>query len=231
MNFGELKELIQILRAGDKVVPKSDFVLISLVQEAMKEVAKKTNPLVLVTPLHQEIKVIKNIEQGLYIKEPRKIVDDETLIEIDEELIQAVAHSVISSFVSSDNLLKHKTHVAKIINDYNWERYESFKDNPDLLSLSRKAIDFQGFKKIYFEKNKSLNGYWYVWDYKFVFKFDRYLAKGLVKLSKSDVNNINLFIKYADNELTIEHEEYENIKEFDKYLGGIKDEPNSKLYC
>jgi len=222
MNFKELKDLIKILGSGNKATPKSDTVLISLVHEALKEIAKKSNPLVLVTPLHQEIRVIKKIEDGLYLKEPQRVVDDESLIEIDDELLQAVAHSVISAYSSSDELLRHKTFVAKIINDYNWERYNSFSENVDLLSLSKEAIDFHGFKKIYIEKNRSLNGYWFVWDIEFVKKLNKYLVKGLVKLSKSDVNNIELFASYADEKMTDEHEEYENIKEFDRYLGSLR---------
>jgi|GEM_PF-5859790 len=221
MNFKEFKELIQILRSGNKAIPQSDSVLSSLVEEAIKDVAKKTNPLILVTSLHQEIKVIKNIEKDLYIKEPRKIIDDNSLIEIDDELLQAVAHTVISQFSTNDNLLKHKVFASKFINDYNWERFISFKDSCNLLEFSKKAIDFHGFKKIYIEKNRTLNGYWYKWDFNFIIKLNRYLIKDLLHLSKSDINNINLFIHFADQKLTKEKEEYESIKEFDNYLGSL----------
>lgn len=222
MNYKEFKGLIDILRAGNKAVPQEDKVLIFMVQEAIKEVAKKTNPLVLVTPLHQDVNIIKKLEEGLYLREPKKIINDDSYIEIDDDLTQAVAHIVISQFSNSDNLLKHKKHASKFIMDYNWERLDSFGENPDLLSLSKQAVDFHGFKKFYIQKNKHINGYWFVWDMDFIKKLNSFLIQNQIEMSKSDTNNINLFISYADNNISIEHDDYEAIKELDKFLGEIE---------
>ncbi|MBD3830649.1 MAG: hypothetical protein IE890_09190, partial [Arcobacter sp.] len=128
MNFQEFKKILDVLRAGNNQIPKDNEVLIFITHNALIEVAQKTEPLVLMT-IDKEQKIIKVLEDGLYLKEPRKIIDDNSLIEIDEDLIRAVAHVVISNFSNTDNLLKHKTHASKYINDYIWERFDSFNDD------------------------------------------------------------------------------------------------------
>lgn len=220
MKFQEFKKILNVLRAGDKQIPNDDEVLIFVTHNALIEVAQKTEPLVLVT-LDNELKIIKVLEDGLYIKEPKEIVDDDSIIEIDDDLIKAVAHTVISSFSTNDNLLKHKTYVNKYINDYNWERFESFNDEKDLLSMSLRAIDFHGFKKIYISKIKGIDGYFYSWDNTFILKLINFFANTKTALSKSDVINIDNFIAFADGTMTSEHEDYEIIQKFDEYLGSL----------
>lgn len=211
---------MDVLRAGNKQIPKDDESLILLIQDALIEVAQKTEPLVLIT-LDNELKIIKVLEDGLYLREPKQIIDDNSLIEIDTDLIKAVAHIVISSFSDNDNFVKHKTHANKYINDYNWARFESFNKENDLLAISRKAVDFHGFKKIYVSKYKTSKGTSYDWDESFISKLESFFAGHRLNLSKSDINNIDNFILFADNIMTSQHEDYGIIDKFDKYLGEL----------
>lgn len=220
MNFQEFKKILDVLRAGNNQIPKDNEVLIFITHNALIEVAQKTEPLVLMT-IDKEQKIIKVLEDGLYLKEPRKIIDDNSLIEIDEDLIRAVAHVVISNFSNTDNLLKHKTHASKYINDYIWERFDSFNDDTNLLSESLRAIDFHGFKKIYISKVRGMNGYFYSWDKSFITKLEGYFSNTKTDLSKSDINNLDNFISFADGIMTMQHEDYETIRKFDEYLGSL----------
>ncbi|WP_151946621.1 hypothetical protein [Aliarcobacter butzleri] len=220
MNFQEFKKILEILRAGNNQIPKDNETLIFITHNALIEVAQKTEPLVLVT-IDKEQKIIKVLEDGLYLKEPRKIIDDNSLIEIDEDLIRAVAHVVISNFSNTDNLLKHKTQASKYINDYVWERFDSFNDDTNLLSEALRAIDFHGFKKIYISKVRGMNGYFYSWDESFILKLESFFASKKIELSKSDINNLDNFVSYADEIMTVQHEDYETIRKFDEYLGSL----------
>lgn len=221
MKFQEFKKLLEVLKVGGKL-PKDDDILTFVTHNALVEVAQKTEPLVLIT-IDKESKIIKVLEDGLYLKEPRKIIDDNSLIEIDDDLIRAVAHVVISNFSDNENLLRHKTHVSKYINDYNWARFESFNENDekDLLSMSVRAVDFHGFKKIYISKYKTIQGYFYNWDESFVAKLESFFMSSNTDMSKSDFNNIDNFIAFADGTMTSEHEDYEIIRKFDEYLGSL----------
>lgn len=221
MKFLEFKSLLSTLIAGNNAF-RDDEALKTLIFNSIIEVAKKTDPLLLVTSDCLENRIIKKIDDGVYLKEPNKISSDESIVLIDDDLIPAVAHIVITYFSVGEKILRHKTLATTIIENYNWERFNSFGDEFDILNVALEAVDFHGYKKIYISKIKTINNtYRYVWDMDFVSKLDKFLINRDVSLSKSDFNNINLFISFAENIMTEKNEEYENINKFDNYLGSL----------
>jgi cytochrome c peroxidase len=77
-----------------------------------------------------------------------------------------------------------------------------------------------GDKKLY-KINQSAKGNMYTFDNQFINSFDTYLKGDIQKMTKSQYNNIELFIKYADNEINDTHPDYEALVECDKYLAKI----------
>lgn len=81
----------------------------------------------------------------------------------------------------------------------------------------------RGLKKISTVKH-SAHGKHHEFDNEFIKALDKYLDGTPDLMTKSDWNNITLFIKYADGELDSSHREYERIVELDKYLATLGDE-------
>lgn len=222
MNYLTFRDLLKGVMGGNKTLPSIEF-LIPLVEQSLEEVARKTEPLLLITN-NKEEKILKIIGNNLFLKQPKKIIDEYSIIEIDNDLIYAVINLTASKFSTDTSVAKYRQESNKIMSDYNWNRFESFKDGKgeDLNSLAIKAIDFHGYKKIYLQKIKNKDGYFYDWDISFINKLDMYLGGTILNnISKSDINNIDNFIAYADNNMTIEHEEYSTIRQLDKKLSTI----------
>ena len=222
MTYAEFREGLKSLMGGNKALPGVES-LIPIVQQSLIEVARKTEPLLLITN-NKEEKILQVINERLFVKQPTKILNENSIIEIDDTLIYAVMYICGSKFSIDSSVTKYKYEANKIISDYNWERYYSFENGScnDLISLAIDAIDFHGYKKIYLERIKTSAGYFYDWDASFIDKLDAYLGGTILKnLSKSDINNIDNFIAFADNTMTDEHEEYLTIFKFDEELSTI----------
>ncbi len=222
MNYSAFRDLLKGVMGGNKALLSIES-LIPLVEQSLEEVARKTEPLLLIT-CNKEEKILKIIGNNLFLKQPKKITDENSIIEIDDDLIYAVINLTASKFSIDTSIAKYKQESNKIMSDYNWNRFESFRDanNGDLISLANEAIEFHGYKKIYLQRVKSKDGYFYDWDMSFINKLEMYLSGAILKdISKSDINNIDNFIAYADNNMTIEHEDYSTIKQLDKKLSTI----------
>jgi hypothetical protein len=219
MNYGDFRVNLKSLSADKNALSFEG--LAPIVHHSLIQVALKTDPLVLITN-DKEKKILQNLEDGLFVREPNLPVDESSIIDIDSTLIYAVLYITASKLAHNDNILKYKKEAELIINNYNWERYRVLNDGKeiDLLSISKKALDLHGYKKIYIEKVKTLNGYFYEWDEAFIKNLDIYLVGAANKnLSISDVDNMKLFIAYAENTMTSEHEEFLTITALDKHLG------------
>lgn len=219
MTYGDFRTNLKSLSADKKALTLEE--LAPIVHHSLIQVASKTDPLVLITN-DKEKKILQNLEDGLFVREPNIPTDETSIIDIDNTLIYAVLYITASKVSHNDNILKYKKEAELIINNYNWERHKVLNDGKDidLLNISRKALDLHGYKKIYIERIKILNGYFYEWDEAFIKNLDIYLTGTANKnLSKSDVDNLKLFIAYAENTMTTEHEEFLTITALNKHLG------------
>lgn len=222
MTYGDFRVNLKSLMGGDKSLLSVEA-LAPIVHHSLIQVAVKTDPLVLITN-DIEQKVLQNLEDGLIVREPSLPIDESSILDIDSALIYAVLYITASKFSHNDNILKYKKEAELIINNYNWERHRVLEndENIDLLDLSKRALDLHGYKKIYLKKLKTLNGYFYDWDEAFVKNLDIYLTGAVNKnLTKSDIENLKMFIDFAENIMTNEHNEYPTMTEVDKHLGSI----------
>ncbi len=123
MTFKDFKILLEGIRAGDKNVP-ADEKLIVLVNQSIRSVAREVEALTLMsTDVNDEILTHPKEESGYFIREPKKITDEESLLDIDDDLLFAVGYQTAVLFCS-----KKAEHMAlkKIeINNYNWMKYNT----------------------------------------------------------------------------------------------------------
>ena len=127
MNFEEFKNALSGVRLGDKGVPKDD-ILIPLINESLNQIAREVKPLGLVSSdIRDELLVILN--EKYFIRKPNQIVDDNSLLDIDEALLFAVVHHTASFVVHRDNKAEQIYRKDEIVADYKWMRHESSCDD------------------------------------------------------------------------------------------------------
>ncbi len=76
-------------------------------------------------------------------------------------------------------------------------------------------------KKRFYEISQSARGNMYEFDNKFIQALDTFFMGEVQDMTKSQYNNIELFVKFADGEIDSSHEDYEALVECDKYLATI----------
>jgi hypothetical protein len=97
MVFSELKDLILFQMPGryETDLPP-DSVLRLMVHRALKRIAKETVPLRLVVSDPSQLTVIRKLDDETYVRTPRLPYRDDDDVDIDSELVEAVAHHVCS---------------------------------------------------------------------------------------------------------------------------------------
>lgn len=129
MKFSEFKKILETVTAGDKRLPENSALLL-LSNEAVKTVAKLAEPLTLMSnDISDNILTHSKACSEYFIRKPREISDDESTLDIDEDLNFAVAYQVAflfgvkkSDYIGNRNLC---------INEYFWLKYHTLKDFDD----------------------------------------------------------------------------------------------------
>ncbi len=221
MKYADFKSYLKVIGTNKTALPE-DNVLKLLLSQALKEVAIDAEPLLLNTKVKDE-NIIKILEDGSYILAPVVPQSDDDLIIIDEELIYAVANTLLSKYCAPDLKKFYRDESNSVINSYKWNRFRAIEYSlDDELTYTEIAIDVMGEKTIYISKTKTTNGYVYVWDDSFVSIVNDYLmGKSLTNISKSDRNNLDRLVLFFDNEMSIDDKHYLDFVEFNKYLGSM----------
>jgi hypothetical protein len=97
MVFSEMKDLILLQMPGryeDELPP--DKVVRLMIHRALKRIAKETTPLRLVVSDPSQLTVIRKLDDDTYIRTPRMPYRDDDDIDVDNELMEAVAAHVCS---------------------------------------------------------------------------------------------------------------------------------------
>ena len=217
MKYSEFKVHLNEIMSGDKNVPNDDN-LKPIILQCLKQVAIKCEPLVLLSS-NVEDDILTVVEDELFIRVPNISQEDEDIIDMDETLVYAVSYLVASKISKNQTITRYTKEADEIINDYQWNRYRDIQSGKlDLKkSMSENSLNIHGYKNIYTSKTKTIQGYVYTWDDSFILNLGLYLSGGVLKLSKSDRQNIDKYLEYQvsgnnDNEV------YEAL---DIYLGGL----------
>lgn len=128
MTYGVFKNITSGLLIGDRQLPTDADVLLGLVQYALTTVATSADSLHLMT-LNSSGNILR-LGQGDYlVRTPNVPVEDTDILDIDEELVFAVARYV-ASYISAEKGGIHVNEAVRIIKNFNaktWEIIEQVK--------------------------------------------------------------------------------------------------------
>lgn len=128
MTFKEFKIILDGIRSGGGIT--DDTKLIPLTNEAMKMVARTSKPLTLVssdiadeilTHIDESDSLYEIVDSEDFIRVPEKIVDDNSVLDIDDDLTFAVVYQTAMLFAS--NKAEYKILRDGYIADYAWMKY------------------------------------------------------------------------------------------------------------
>ncbi len=122
MTYLQLKYLIIGLLTGDNKIPQEEFVLQSLVGSALLTVANKADAVKLMT-LDPDVPILRLGQGDYFVRKPIEPINDDDIVDIDDELIPAVARYV-ASMVSKEKGGIHVNAADRIVLDYNGKTWE-----------------------------------------------------------------------------------------------------------
>ncbi len=217
MKYIDFKTHLNEIMSGDKTVPADDK-LKPIILQCLKQVAIKCEPLVLLSS-NIEDDILTVVEDELFIRVPNVSQNDDDIIDMDETLVYAVSYLVASKISKNQTITKYTKEADEIINDYQWNRYRDIQSGKlDLKkSMAENSLNIHGYKYIYTSRTKTMLGYVYTWDDKFILVLGQYLSGAVLELSKSDRTNIDKYLEYQMSG-AINDEMYEAL---DNYLGGL----------
>jgi len=122
MTYSMLKNITTGLLTGDNVLPSDSDVLSGLLQYALTTVAMQADSLHLMT-LSTTADVLRLAQGDYLIRTPATPILDTDLVDIDEELMFAVAR-YLASYISKEKGGIHVQAADRIIKDYNAKTWE-----------------------------------------------------------------------------------------------------------
>jgi hypothetical protein len=122
MTYAMFKNITTGLLIGDNVLPADAGVLQGLVSYALTTVAMQADSLHLMT-LSTTTDILRLAQGDYLIRVPATPVEPTDLMDIDEELVFAVAR-YLASYISKDKGGIHVNAADRIIKDYNGKTYE-----------------------------------------------------------------------------------------------------------
>jgi len=127
MTYGEFKTLMTTInRAGSVLATGID----TIVHKAICDVALEAKPLHLVTE-NVAYEPLLLLVDPAFLRMPSKPIQDEDLIDIDDDLVTAVAYKTWEIIeINRDNKLYFKKMCMDDINSYLWRIYESAINRP-----------------------------------------------------------------------------------------------------
>jgi len=129
MKFSEFKTIIETVTAGDKLIPENEALLL-LSNEAIRTVAKLAEPLTLMSnDISDNILTHSKTCSEYFIRKPKEIINDESILDIDEDLNFAVAYQVAFLFgVKKEDYIGSRN---LYINEYFWLKYNALSGFDD----------------------------------------------------------------------------------------------------
>ena len=116
MTYARLKSVIRVFLTGDNVLPKDNDDILAALEVAYIQIANQTTALKLLTP-NAGTNIIRQGPGNFYIRMPNLPDDDEDTLDVDTELVPAVAR-LIASYISKDKGPIHLYEAEKLIRDY-----------------------------------------------------------------------------------------------------------------
>ena len=122
MTYGMLKNITSGLLTGDNVLPTDDGTMLGLLSYALTTTAERADSLHLMT-LSTTANILRLAQGDYLIRVPELPENDEDMIDIDEELMFAVAR-LLASYISAEKGGIHMNEYKRIILNYNAKTWE-----------------------------------------------------------------------------------------------------------
>lgn len=116
MTYGKLKGVIRVFLTGDHALPKDPDDMLAALEVAYIQIANQTTALKLLTA-DQSNRIIRQGPGNFYIRMPGLPTEDDDVLDIDSELVPAVAR-IIASYISKEKGGIHANEANKLIRDY-----------------------------------------------------------------------------------------------------------------
>ncbi|PHQ88765.1 MAG: hypothetical protein COB42_08140 [Sulfurimonas sp.] len=127
MNYGDFKKELASVLYGDTKIPSDDKILIPIVMRKLRSITYLCTPLALITT-SPDFRIIRDLDNGFYLRESVLIKKDESKIDLDSELIDALVFMVASSISIQKSEIY--TRLARgVIADFNFKIYEASNGN------------------------------------------------------------------------------------------------------
>ncbi len=217
MKYVDFKTHLDEIMSGGKFVTDDDK-LKPIILQCLEQVAIQCEPLILLSS-NIEDDILTVVEDELFIRVPNLSQNADDIIDMDETLVYAVSYLVASKISKDAKKKDHQNEADTIINNYQWQRYRDIQSGKLDLKKSRSenSLYIHGYINIYTTKTKTIQGYVYTWDESFIVNLGLYLSGLVLKLSKSDIQNIDKYLEYQASGNN-DDEVYEAL---DIYLGGL----------
>jgi len=118
MTFAELKDQVSVLLIGDNPLPKDNSKQIAALKLAYIEIADMASPLKWLT-LNKDVSIMRKAMGSYFIRMPNVPVDDTDELDIDSELVPAVAR-LLASYIAKEIRMKdyHRSLAKDILKKY-----------------------------------------------------------------------------------------------------------------
>jgi hypothetical protein len=122
MTYGKLKTLTSALLIGDNIFPKDDNLARALLEYAFSTVANKAEALHLFVKNDNE-EILRFASGDYKIREPEMPLNDNSELDIDNELCFALARYMAAS-ISKEKVALHTQFAEEIVRTYNEKVYQ-----------------------------------------------------------------------------------------------------------
>lgn len=102
MKYGELRGRLRALLFGESIFKENCEELKTLTDSALIDIATRVAPFALISSDIRKHTPLRYINKNQFVRYPKKIVDDNTEIEIDDALHTALTYR-LASFIANEN--------------------------------------------------------------------------------------------------------------------------------
>jgi len=215
MTLKQLKDRLKVILSGQKNIWKDESYVADIINDAVLRVCDKCIPVALLTN-NPSLSSYRLLEGGYFIRRPNNITLDIAVVDIDNELVQAVIYSIASEFAVEASFRAEYQHKFQIeIDRYNYRNYQAteslFEYREIYESLLAQFMHNTG-NGVY-EVHQTLTGYEYRFSLTAVLMIDQFFLMGNDDgMSSSILKYVNEFALFQDGE---ENQDREDLRALD----------------
>lgn len=128
MKYKELRERIKAFCFGEGIYKEDLHELKALVDMALDDIATRVVPMCLISSDMRRYEILRYIDKERFIRVPYKIIDDNTIIDIDNALLTALVYRVTSQLANNSLKPYYDKLYKKELDHYTYAHFYSLED-------------------------------------------------------------------------------------------------------